>query len=145
MVNYKGAKMKKCLFCGEVKRMLENDLAFVMMDDFAISKGHCEIITKRHIATFFDTTTEERIAIFELVDKMKKVLDQKYKPDGYNIGMNCGEAAGQSVMHLHVHLIPRYTGDVANPRGGVRGIIPAKQNYIGQFDIPGSLNFFEIK
>ncbi len=73
---------------------------------------------------FFETTDEERNAIFELVDKVKEMLDEKYSPTGYNIGMNCGVSAGQSVMHIHVHLIPRYDGDVENPRGGVRGVIP---------------------
>ena len=86
-------------------------------------------MTKRHVKDFFETTNEERIALFELVDEAKKIIDKKYHPTGYNIGMNCGISAGQSVMHIHVHLIPRYDGDVENPRGGVRGVIPSKQNY----------------
>ena len=72
---------------------------------------------------------DEKIAIFALIDEVKTFIDKKYHPDGYNIGMNLGKWAGQSVMHLHVHLIPRYKNDVENPRGGVRGIIPSKQNY----------------
>lgn len=72
---------------------------------------------------------EEKQAIFELMDKSKILIDREFHPTGYNIGMNCGISAGQSVMHIHVHLIPRYDGDVENPRGGIRGVIPQKQNY----------------
>ncbi len=111
------------------KYVFENELALGRFSDFPVNPGHCEFVTKRHVETFFDTTPEERNAIFELIDEAKKVIDEKYKPDGYNIGMNCGYYGGQSVMHVHVHLMPRYKGDVENPRGGVRGIIPEKQNY----------------
>ena len=86
-------------------------------------------MTKRHVKDFFETNLQERQAIFELVDKAKKLIDEEIHPTGYNIGMNCGVSAGQSVMHIHVHLIPRYDGDVENPRGGIRGVIPQKQNY----------------
>lgn len=133
--------MENCFFCklreGKIvgkakepsKYILENELALGRFDDFPVSTGHMEFITKRHVATFFETTENEKLAIFELIDNAKKMLDDKYHPDGYNIGMNCGVCAGQSVMHVHVHLMPRYKGDVENPRGGVRGIIPEKQNY----------------
>ena len=125
--------MEECLFCKwkdeKDKIFIENKLAFARYDEFAVSKGHMLFMTKRHIKDFFETTEEERIAIFELIDKAKKLLDEKYNPDGYNIGMNCGEAAGQSVMHIHVHLIPRYKGDVQDPRGGIRGVIPKNQKY----------------
>ena len=121
--------MDKCFFCNADDYILENDLALGRYDGFPVSKGHMEFVTKRHVPTFFETTAQERVAIFELVEKAKKMLDKKYHPDGYNIGMNCGEAGGQSIMHVHVHLIPRYRGDVPNPRGGVRGVIPSKQNY----------------
>lgn len=104
-------------------------MAFARYDEFAVSKGHILIMTKRHVKDFFETTLEERQAIFELIDKAKASIDKKYHPTGYNIGMNCGLSAGQSVMHVHVHLIPRYDGDVENPRGGIRGVIPQKQNY----------------
>lgn len=86
-------------------------------------------MTKRHVKDFFETTIEEKNAIFELINKAKERIDKQYNPDGYNIGINCGIAAGQTVMHMHVHLIPRYHGDVENPRGGIRGVIPQKQSY----------------
>ena len=125
--------MEECLFCKwkeeKDKIIIENELAFARYDEFAVSKGHMLFMTKRHIKDFFETTEEERIALFELMDKAKKLLDEKYNPDGYNIGMNCGEMAGQSVMHIHVHLIPRYKGDVQDPRGGIRGVIPKNQKY----------------
>lgn len=125
--------MDKCLFCAwkedKEKNILENELAFARFDEFAVSPGHMLFMTKRHVENFFGTTAEEKKAIFELMDKAKEMIDKKYSPTGYNIGMNCGVSAGQSVMHIHVHLIPRYDGDVENPRGGVRGVIPKKQNY----------------
>lgn len=76
------------------------------------------------------TSSEEKMAIFDLVDEVKKQLDQEFGPDAYNIGINCGEAAGQTVFHLHVHVIPRYAGDVEDPRGGVRHCVPSKGNYL---------------
>ena len=125
--------MEDCLFCkwneNKEKIVLENELAFAGFDEFAVSKGHLLFMTKRHVKDFFETNLQERQAIFELVDKAKKLIDEEFHPTGYNIGMNCGVSAGQSVMHVHVHLIPRYDGDVANPRGGIRGVIPQKQNY----------------
>ncbi len=125
--------MEKCLFCQwkEEKEeiILENEYAFARFDGYPVSDGHVLFMTKRHVKDFFETTIEERKAIFELVDKAKEILDKKYNPTGYNIGMNCGSSAGQTVMHVHVHLIPRYDGDVENPRGGIRGVIPKKQKY----------------
>lgn len=125
--------MEECLFCRwkeeKEKIILENEYAFARLDGYPVSKGHMLFMTKRHVRDFFETTSEERRAIFELVDKAKEMIDKKYNPTGYNIGMNCGSSAGQTVMHVHVHLIPRYDGDVENPRGGIRGVIPKKQNY----------------
>lgn len=125
--------MEDCLFCkwkeDKEKIVLENEWAFARFDEFAVSKGHLLFMTKRHVKDFFETNQQERQAIFELVDKAKKLIDEEFHPTGYNIGMNCGQSAGQSVMHVHVHLIPRYDGDVENPRGGVRGVIPQKRNY----------------
>ena len=124
--------MNNCFFCKSISKKdfeIENELAIVRFDDFPVNNGHLEVIPKRHVKDWWNTTQEERIAIFNLLDEAKKIIDNKYKPDGYNIGMNLGKEAGHSVMHLHVHLIPRYKGDVENPRGGVRGVIPEKQNY----------------
>ena len=124
--------MDDCLFCKVISDkdfFLENDLAIARFDNFPVNEGHLEVIPKRHIKDWWEATPEERVAIFNLIDRAKAVVDEKYHPDAYNIGMNLGEEAGQSIMHLHVHLIPRYKGDVPNPRGGVRGVIPQKQNY----------------
>lgn len=120
---------KMCKFYKEEEIALENETAFALYDDNPVSKGHIIFMTKRHVKDFFETTKEERNDIFELIDKAKCNIDEKYKPTGYNIGMNCGASAGQKIMHVHVHLIPRYDGDVENPRGGVRGVIPEKRDY----------------
>lgn len=121
----------ECVFCNisKLNIILENDLTFAIYDKYPVNKGHILIITKRHVDNYFDTTYQEKIAIQDMIEKCKKLLDEKYKPDGYNIGINCGESAGQTIMHLHVHLIPRYIGDIDNPRGGVRGVIPNKRIY----------------
>ena len=108
-----------------------NELAFAIHDGYPVSPGHALVVPRRLIATWFEASTEERQAIFDLVDEVKRLLDARTPaPDGYNIGINCGEAAGQTVMHLHVHVIPRYRGDVPDPTGGVRHVIPGKGNYL---------------
>ncbi|NLX01724.1 MAG: HIT family protein [Syntrophomonadaceae bacterium] len=119
----------KCIFCNQEEIILDNELAWARYDKYPVSPGHLLIITKRHVADFFDTTIEERRALNSLLEECKKMLDREYSPDGYNIGVNCGTAAGQTIMHLHIHLIPRYQGDIDNPRGGVRGVIPEKRIY----------------
>ena len=91
-----------------------------------VNEGHMLIILKRHAQTFFDITKDERAAMFDLVDEAKKLLDAKYHPDGYNVGVNCGQVAGQSVPHVHIHVIPRYVGDTKFPIGGVRGVVPER-------------------
>mgnify|MGYP000878165167 FL=1 len=120
---------RNCIFCNQEELILENELAWARYDKYPVSPGHLLIITKRHVADFFDTTLEERQALNNLSEEAKKMLDREYSPDGYNIGVNCGAAAGQTIMHLHIHLIPRYQGDIDNPRGGVRGVIPDKRIY----------------
>lgn len=120
---------KECIFCKMKDYILENELAYTIYDKYPVGKGHMLFIPKRHVKNFFDITKEEREAIFELIDEGKRLLDEKYSPDSYNVGINCGEYAGQTVMHVHVHLIPRYIGDMKDPRGGVRGVIPDKMKY----------------
>jgi len=120
-----------CPFCTlpEERILMANGLAMAFRDGFPVSPGHTLIIPRRHVATFFNTTTEERLSMFELMDKAKHELDAELHPAAYNIGVNDGPAAGQTVPHLHVHLIPRYAGDDADPRGGVRRIFPKKAKY----------------
>lgn len=108
-----------------------NALAFAIRDAFPVSPGHTLVVPFRLVPTFFDATPEEQRALIDLVGVVKAQLDAlEPRPDGYNVGFNAGVAAGQTVMHLHVHVIPRYTGDVPDPRGGVRYVIPAKANYL---------------
>ena len=113
-------------------RVAENSLAFALRDGYPVSQGHTLVIPKRLVATWFEATREEQLALLELVDEVKRQLDAKLRPDGYNVGFNAGLAAGQTVMHLHVHVIPRFRGDVPDPRGGVRHVIPGKGNYLAQ-------------
>lgn len=110
-------------------RIIENDIGFVILDGFPVSEGHCLVIPKRVYADYFESTYEEIMGLQKLVIETKSYLDQNYNPDGYNVGINCGEVSGQTVPHVHIHVIPRYAGDMENPRGGVRGVIPSKQKY----------------
>jgi diadenosine tetraphosphate (Ap4A) HIT family hydrolase len=121
-----------CPFCkAESERdiIASSSLSVAFFDGFPVSPGHALIIPKRHVASFFDLSKEEQLDLLNLADRVKRIVEERYHPDGYNIGINVGEAAGQSIFHVHLHLIPRYQGDVQNPRGGVRGVIPTKQNY----------------
>ncbi len=120
---------EECCFCDFADPLLCNELAFACLDKHPVTEGHLLILPRRHAPTWFDATDDERRAMLALLDEAKRWLDQHYAPDGYNIGINVGEAAGQTVPHLHMHLIPRYRGDTPNPRGGVRGVIPARQSY----------------
>lgn len=107
-----------------------NELAFAIRDGFPVTEGHTLVIPRREIATWWEASAEERAAMMALVDEVRAELDERFEPDGYNLGMNLGAAAGQTVFHLHLHVIPRYDGDVDDPRGGVRHVIPAKGNYL---------------
>ena len=120
-----------CPFCSlPFSRIISEDsLSWVIRDAYPISPGHSLIIPKRHIVSFFDLKDEERMSLFCRLTEAKTALDAELQPDGYNIGINEGAAAGQTVLHLHVHLIPRYRGDRADPRGGVRWIFPDKASY----------------
>jgi len=121
----------RCPFCELKDRVIlaENDHAVAVADGFPVSPGHALIVPRRHVASLFETTEEERRAIWALLEEVRRILVEKHTPDGFNIGVNDGAAAGQTVMHLHVHLIPRYAGDAAEPRGGVRWIFPGKAAY----------------
>lgn len=121
----------QCPFCtiSSDRAIRKNDYAMAIFDGFPISPGHTLIIPKRHVASLFEVTAEEREALFDLLADMRRSLMMGRKPDGFNIGINEGAEAGQTVMHLHIHLIPRYAGDMPDPRGGIRWIFPDKAAY----------------
>ncbi len=121
-----------CIFCNIRKEELqfENQLAYSSIDSYPVSRFHSLIVPKRHVETYFELTNEEIQACNELILKTKeKILKEDSRVEGFNIGTNAGKVAGQSIMHCHVHLIPRREGDVENPQGGVRSVIPKKQHY----------------
>lgn len=123
---------KDCPFClnnlnSEI--LLENNFSYAIYDKFPVSKGHILIIPKKHNSNYFDLSLEEQKECLILLNNAKKILDKEFKPDGYNIGININKDAGQTIWHAHIHLIPRYSGDIEEPRGGVRGVIPFKKNY----------------
>ncbi|MBF8436103.1 HIT family protein [Halanaerobiaceae bacterium Z-7014] len=99
---------------------MENEHAIAIYDKYPVNEGHMMVISKRHFSNFFEATDEEILCLFNLLKESRDYLEEKYNPDGFNIGVNIDEAAGQTVMHLHIHLIPRYEGDIDDPRGGVR-------------------------
>ena len=121
-----------CLFC-DIKKSgcaHENELAYASYDSYPVSKHHCLVIPKRHIKDYFDLSNEELIACDQLVKIVKdEILDKDQSVKGFNFGTNIGKASGQSIFHCHFHLIPRRDGDVENPQGGVRSVIPGKQHY----------------
>lgn len=120
-----------CPFCEiEQGRVLYQDrFCFVIRDGFPVTEGHSLVISKRHIGSFFETTEQEKIALIAALEQTKILLDEQFSPDAYNIGVNDGTEAGQTIPHLHIHLIPRYVGDDHDPRGGVRRVIPGKAVY----------------
>lgn len=120
-----------CPFCSlPAERLVDaGELAVVIRDGFPVSKGHSLVIPRRHVASWFDVTREEQLALLDLLARARRHIDEEFHPDGYNIGINDGPAAGQTVRHLHIHLIPRYAGDTEDPRGGVRWVFPHKAAY----------------
>ena len=121
-----------CLFCNTPKKEyeFENDLAYASYDSYPVSKLHALIIPKRHIKDYFDLTNEELLACNNLIKIVKNEITNKDKTvRGFNLGTNIGKVSGQSILHCHFHLIPRREGDVENPQGGVRSVIPGKQHY----------------
>ena len=121
-----------CVFCSRllsVDVVAANDLAVAFADGFPLSDGHTLVVPRRHESDFFSLTSEEQAAIWSLVALVRLQISAHTVPDGYNIGINIGEAAGQTVAHAHLHVIPRWRGDVPDPRGGVRWVIPGKARY----------------
>ena len=124
--------MKDCIFCNmeSSRKIDENDLFYVIRDGFPVTSLHTLIIPKRHVETYFGLTETEVLSMNILINKHKELIEKEDTTvSGFNIGMNCGEDAGQTVFHCHVHLIPRRKGDMDEPRGGVRGVIPNKRTY----------------
>lgn len=125
-------KNEACPFCNpdaQRELILESATAYAIFDKFPVSNGHTLIIPKKHCADYFDLSFKEQSACWFMLNKVKGVLKKTFNPDGFNVGINVNESAGQTVPHVHIHLIPRYKGDVVNPRGGVRGVIPERRNY----------------
>ena len=122
----------ECRFCltrPSRRLIVEGKYGFAAFDRHPASEGHFLVIPYRHFASYFDINDEELVDLWRLVKRGKEIVDEKFHPDGYNIGINVGHWAGQSIHHLHIHVIPRYKGDVENPKGGVRGVIPHKKLY----------------
>ena len=126
-----GKSASRCPFCSlvETRIIAGLDLAIACWDAFPVSPGHALIVPRRHVASWTEATPDEKAAILSAIDVARVHIDERHRPDGYNIGFNDGIAAGQTVMHLHVHVIPRYAGDVPDPRGGVRWVLGAKAAY----------------
>ena len=121
-----------CLFCNIKESGLakENNLAYASYDSFPVSEGHCLIIPKRHVKDYFDLSNDEIIACNDLIREIKnEIIEKDSSVKGFNVGSNAGKISGQSILHCHIHLIPRRAGDVENPQGGVRSVIPSKQHY----------------
>ena len=122
---------KPCPFCTlPSERIIDsNEFGMTIRDGFPVSPGHTLVMPKRHVGSWFEIRSDEQLALLDLLAKAKAAIHSELKPDGYNIGINDGPVAGQTVPHLHMHLIPRYKGDQEDPRGGVRWIIPEKAKY----------------
>lgn len=120
-----------CVFCGmeETTFRHHNQHGFALRDLHPVTRGHTLIISKRHVSSFFELTPAERLSLLELLDLSKQDLDREFRPDDYNIGVNDGPYAGQTIPHVHIHLIPRYAGEPPDPRGGVRLVIPDNADY----------------
>ena len=119
----------ECIFCRRVDLIYQGELSFISQDKYPASPGHFLIIPNRHVPNYFDCTKDEVKELWDNVHLAKQMIEKEYEPDSYNIGINVSKVAGQSVPHTHIHLIPRYEGDVADPKGGVRNVIPNKRTY----------------
>jgi len=121
-----------CPFCSDQLSLLaENAYAIAFADGFPVSEGHVLVAPRRCVSSLFELSGDERAMVFELVAEVRELLSDRYSPAGFNVGLNDGDAAGQTVMHAHVHMIPRYKGDCDDPRGGVRWVLPGKADYWG--------------
>ena len=120
-----------CIFCNLSKQRIfsENATALAVLDAYPVNPGHSLIIPKRHLLSYFELRPEEELDLTNLLKQTKLYLDELHHPDGYNVGFNDGVAAGQTVMHMHMHLIPRYVGDILEPRGGIRWVLPERAKY----------------
>jgi len=121
-----------CPLCAAIGRrewLCANEHAVAISDAFPVNPGHALIVSKRHVAELFALSLAEQISLWALLPEVKGVVDAQHAPVGYNVGANVGVAAGQTVGHVHVHVIPRYEGDVDDPRGGVRWVLPARADY----------------
>src|SRR5690554_6108613 len=124
-----------CPFCNPESTkelLLESATAYAIYDQFPVNEGHALIIPKRHCSDYFSLSFKEQSACWFILNKTKEIISEKFNPDGFNVGININETAGQTIPHVHIHLIPRYKDDVENPEGGVRGVIPEKQIYTKQ-------------
>ena len=120
----------KCPFCFIDREVIaSSDLCFSIYDNYPVNKGHVLVIPYRHVPDYFDLSEDEIDSIWKQVNEVKNILDRKFEPDGYNIGLNVRRAAGQTIDHVHIHVIPRYKGDMEDPTGGVRHVIPGKGKY----------------
>lgn len=120
----------ECPFCNSGRDVILGDeYCFALYDKYPVSEGHVLVIPRVHVADFFVLDPRVRDHCFNIIGELKKLLDERFSPDGYNVGVNVGEAAGQTIGHVHFHVIPRYSGDVEDPIGGVRNVIPGKGNY----------------
>lgn len=125
---------KQCPFCSvSLERIIFADhKLYALWDDYPVSPGHALIVPRKHITDWFHATDEIRHLLISAMRDVKLEIERSHQPDGYNVGFNVGAAAGQTVDHLHIHVIPRYMGDVNDPRGGIRHVIPDKANYLGK-------------
>ncbi len=121
-----------CPFCAiPEERVIEAaDHAFAVPDAYPVSPGHTLIVVRRHVADVFELQRDELAAVVQLIHSARGRIDREYEPAGYNVGVNTGQAAGQTIMHVHFHIIPRYFGDSPDPTGGVRNVIPGKGRYM---------------
>lgn len=120
-----------CPFCNTdpKKILVSSEICYAIFDRYPVTRGHILVIPFRHFPDYFESTPREVEAFDAMVRECRDYLEGEYHPDGYNVGVNVGYAAGQSVPHMHIHVIPRYEGDTWHPRGGIRGVIPEKQDY----------------